>query len=441
MCGNVALISVNQGVAGWQVRRDWLRDALILDTVRGADSTGLAFVKHTAMKEPDYMKWALAGPEFVEMSPYKTVLSSPEKYAVLMGHNRAATRGAVTKHNAHPFTYGGITLCHNGTLRTRNGVDSTMIVDSEAVCKAFSEKGPIETLEKLQGAYALQWYDSDNQTYNIARNSERPLSFMFTEDNKICMVASDSWLLRVLANKHKLKIAGNKIWDLNPGHLVTFHFEETTLHEYTSEQFSINKGSTYTQNFTKGGTCAKETPKNKGDINTAMFLGNLGEKRRARYIKRLTEVGLSLGQTVSLVDCGFVSYKEDGTKGVGMVEGIIPLDKDLWVCGVAHKVSHFPGLESKETKLVGDIIGCAKRDKVTEVVLNALRIVPEVPAVNDMYEGPDKTIISGIELSKLCEDGCSVCNLSIDIILDGFYLEWDGDKPICPDCTCFQPED
>src|SRR5690606_8536689 len=108
MCGLV-------GVAGniTSVSDKIFRTLLILDTVRGEHSTGVAAVRRNT--EEVYLAKQLGNPfELFNDKRYDTAINSINK--VIIGHNRFATRGAVNKANAHPFENDLVVGAHNGTL-------------------------------------------------------------------------------------------------------------------------------------------------------------------------------------------------------------------------------------------------------------------------------------------------------------------------------------
>ena len=80
------------------------------------------------------------------------------------------------KKNAHPFQYKHITLMHNGYFSyVGKDHNDAHEVDSAAFTHAVADLGIDDALEKAYGSYALVYYDSDEETLNIARNSDRPL--------------------------------------------------------------------------------------------------------------------------------------------------------------------------------------------------------------------------------------------------------------------------
>lgn len=163
------------------------KNMLAFDQLRGVHSTGLFGLFRPYNKEPFYKvnKECMEGVDFVRSPMFANAIghvnqqgagvTSTEWAKAMFGHNRYATQGAINAVNAHPFTHGHITLAHNGTLRNQSLLpDSEKFeVDSENICYSINKIGVKETVKRLNGAFALIWFDSEKLTMNILRNSER----------------------------------------------------------------------------------------------------------------------------------------------------------------------------------------------------------------------------------------------------------------------------
>ena len=175
-----------------------------MDTLRGEHSTGLAAVSRHTDTVTTFKK-AVPGHEFLQYKQTDALFTGVNR--ALIGHNRFATKGLINAANAHPFTHGKITGAHNGTLVRQNLLpDHAMFdVDSENIIYSFDTIGVNETVSKLHGAYALTWWDAADSTFNLLRNSERPLYYLITKDNKTILYASEGEMLQAVANRNNIQ--------------------------------------------------------------------------------------------------------------------------------------------------------------------------------------------------------------------------------------------
>ena len=180
MCGLV-------GIAGNLQYTDevMMKRLFVFDYWRGTDSTGLAAINPKG--EHDIVKRACNPLDLFDSKQFDKALDARKSWAFL-GHNRAATLGAVNNENAHPFQYGDIIGAHNGTidkdswrrLEAAAGIETS--VDSAAIFASINAIGIDDTIELIEhgkisatGAWALVWYDNKDQTLRFLKNEHRPL--------------------------------------------------------------------------------------------------------------------------------------------------------------------------------------------------------------------------------------------------------------------------
>ena len=202
MCGLVGIVGTptSKGM-------DAFVASLVLDWVRGPHSTGVCAVHERrgpyTFKEVGHPFHILTSKTF-----NRKVFQNPYSFPVLMGHNRWATQGAKTKRNAHPFTHGHITLMHNGTLNKHidAGQPAEFDTDSESIAYAISKEGIAEVWRRLEGAACLAWWDDKDKTFNLIRNSQRPMWIATTKDSNAMFYASEPWIMEIAAKKNRIPL-------------------------------------------------------------------------------------------------------------------------------------------------------------------------------------------------------------------------------------------
>lgn len=238
MCGLVGIF----GADITPLEHDLFKWLLVLDSIRGEDSTGIAFKKKVTTSGKYYAcliknegtPYSLfsRNPELFDQKDFKMVNKTGERFEYLMGHNRSATAGAVNARNAHPFHINHITGCHNGTILT--GLHRLPWVTAELQGETDSEKMFLAlakgwTLQKIvdtvTGAIAFTWYNSKTNTYNLYRNKERPLFFAYNKQAGKVAYASEKWMLEVAAFKSKAFWAKTEIVELAENEHLEFQLD------------------------------------------------------------------------------------------------------------------------------------------------------------------------------------------------------------------------
>lgn len=179
MCGHV-------GVAGKLEFKDeaLMKRLLVFDYFRGPDSTGLAALRNNG--EVKIAKCAGSPIDLFDTGRFKEALSGHNS-TVFMGHNRFMTKGKITSQNAHPWQFGDIVGCHNGTLDQASWDELVKMtgekteVDSMALIQAIAMFGPEKVIPKIRGAWALVWFNTKENTLNFLRNKERPFWLAYSK--------------------------------------------------------------------------------------------------------------------------------------------------------------------------------------------------------------------------------------------------------------------
>lgn len=194
MCGHV-------GLAGnLEYKHEALMKRLLLiDVVRGADSTGLAAIR-TSGNAVNVTKVASHPFDLFDHKGFAAT-NTASSSKVLLGHNRLATKGKINRLNAHPFVEQHIVGAHNGTLdqtawtRLEEMLGEKFDVDSAALIAALDRFPVEEVIPEISGAWSLVWYDSRNDTLNFLRNKERPMWFAYSSAMDTLLWGSDYHIL------------------------------------------------------------------------------------------------------------------------------------------------------------------------------------------------------------------------------------------------------
>lgn len=243
MCGLVSVLSKKHyGFTKKQI--DIFSSLLFVDLLRGDDSTGV-FVA-TNKGEVALAKDAVDSLSFLKTSEYGKICNRALKEgAALIGHNRKATTGVIKDTNAHPFVVDDkVVLVHNGTLYGDHKKHADVEVDSHAIAHVIHENESLEkALQSLNGAYALIWYDVENQKVNFIRNNMRPLWWMETDDEWIW--ASEKNFLMWVQHRFDLRLKGKDpaYSELPPNTLNTFTYNPKDNDGWDIESVKVNTTS------------------------------------------------------------------------------------------------------------------------------------------------------------------------------------------------------
>lgn len=294
MCGLVGIVgSINA------TENKVFRDLLRLDVIRGPHSTGIAAQKRYN-HETAIVKKAMLPDELFDLKATSKVFNDYGTTRILLGHNRWATQGAINHVNAHPFEMDTIIGAHNGTLRNQTLLPDhhDFDVDSENIFHSFEKIGVRDTVKKLHGAYALTWFEKDDDRMNFLRNEERTLYYCFKDNNKTFFYASEKWMLEVALSRHGLKHQGILAFEPH------FHYklEIPALEKDEFENFYMTKVEAYVppkqnlpattnSNYWKGNPSTERKKSSGGNTSGAGTVENLENRRQTKNGGETSDTG------------------------------------------------------------------------------------------------------------------------------------------------------
>lgn len=288
MCGLVGAV----GNIDNKVERAF-KTLLVVDSLRGEHSTGVAAIGRYS--DPLIGKVVGNPFELFETAVYDKIMRRMNK--VLIGHNRFATTGGISRNNAHPFELGDVIGAHNGTLQGQHNLEdgSNFKVDSQALLNHISKHGVKNAIDKVGGAWALTWWNTATNTMNFLRNKERPLFLTETLDGKTLLWASEEWMLLVACNRAEISI--HKPWilpedihfSLTVPHvnevLSAMHQEEakSSYVPFTQPQGTVFIGRVTPPKQVSGGTKIVNIDDAKKKIVEDIYKGGLSDKKGVEF--------------------------------------------------------------------------------------------------------------------------------------------------------------
>jgi predicted glutamine amidotransferase len=455
MCGLVGMA----GSIGFQEKK-MFETMLELDIVRGKDSTGVVF----NTEEGTYIAKALDVP-YLGLYFDDTYIKGMEDKTVnlLLGHNRAATQGAISADNAHPFNFGTVYGAHNGTLSNTTQLDKPRLsVDSMSLYDHIASNGLEDALVKANGAYALTWFDSSNGTINFIRNSQRPLFWCLSSDGQTMFWASEVYFLQRAAKKARITLG--TIYDLREMHHYQIALPPRVglMSDKKFGKFRIKKSKGFQWSMYNGGSGSRfsaraaanisrlPTPTHTPSMTTKKFragnafiikhdarkpitfrvVGSEFPMNDAAYIKAYVvgdeDVEVHIAPMQGTPTWTFINQNHKYFKGrLSRFKSGYLLIKPSTVEAVAAPTSIFVPPVSKE---LTDLTGAAHPDHPF-VGLDE----PFEDIAGETYRVRDNEYVSRAEYLRLIAAGCCVCGDPVQEE-DEDSLEWFMDSPVCVRC-------
>ena len=452
MCGLTGIINLEES-ATWScdVNKKVFKELLEVTSLRGRHSTGIFTVPHDEKEKCNLLKRAITASEFVQLDEYEKVMKDFNEFRYLIGHARYATDGVISDSTAHPFIHENIVLVHNGSVQNKHelcqlsdmkGTDCD--VDSQALAFALSKNPIKDFVQKIEGAFTIVWYDTNNKKLHFIRNTERPLHFGIVEGSEQNIIfASEAEALYFVAKRNKLTLS--RIFSLDVGTLLTFNSN------YTFDIEKLYDGKKIYSAYSRQPYNWKQR---YGTHGSYQYQNMYDEPRRVddlfpdEVAKDFPDVDMDKGEHISfeLVEFNKYSNMNRGTltgivsssprytvKAYNMSKDSVPSGK--YLTGTLSSVSL--DREAKTSNL----------NEVYTLILDSASIREKSETSPDYFYDEDdefgiedlQYMVGGemVSLKKWYEKtqyGCDACQRPISASED-YLTSWtDAGKPICNDC-------
>jgi len=504
MCGLVGMANLN----AWSSpgRKSWFEKALFVDELRGDHSTGVIVVPKIKMgnqkqDNPKMVKKAMPASEFLRQPAVRTLLGYTDDAAVVIGHNRYATQGAIDDSNAHPFIHGNVALVHNGTLDNRTGLTHDHEIDSCAIAMTIGDTEPenyTKVLGELEGAFCLIWFNSLERKLYLTRNDERPLYIGYGSQDKTLFWASEEWMITELMTRgNAVDLLQAPPTKIKTGVLYSTSYDPSQTNVLTLEEEKYTQKPTWTSSYWTGSNYSNINYDKYPHVGTKNNVVNMVKKSGAGGVGTSKyKAPVHKGDKIYLDSVTWEEYNRKGTGSIISVSSdhvgvsiVIPnvskkewekfSDQWDWAVGTC---STMEAVWGEGTVSAIDAIKSGNQ-WVATVPFNSLSVdkydlslddsdVEDNPGtqlaeVNDWTEDPDDVFASDMageafkienekyvskdEWLKLTEDGCILCGKDI-CIGDAPEVRWsliilNGSEathaPYCPRCAeiYFDPQD
>lgn len=430
MCGIVGIMAHNGTMpVGYQ---KIFKELLIANTLRGDDSTGVLSL--VGKKKLLLYKDIVDGYALAQTQGYNEVVHKhTQNHRFLLGHNRAATAGSITKDEAHPFTFDKVIGVHNGTIssfgiwQNREPDMANFSVDSQKLYYLINKHGVDEVLKGIYGSYALVYYDRRTKTINFIRNRERPLIFAKGPNNSLFW-ASEKGMLQWILERNRIH---NVVYEVLPEDtLWTYKISDTTKRAERA-RVGVVEYQHYNAGYRVNNPYSR---KNKYRQNQRRLPTIIGPDNYYTSAEEEEDIDCRKEHLGKFCYQGFVGHKLIIT---GYLE-TYPFRK--FVVHDAQRVDYnnFRNHLLKFKPKYWD-----KHEKQYVVAIADIQVQPELPKTEerpkteDLIVGPHGTLVPATEFNLLVQHGCINCGETLGAA-DADDIYWTEEieaRPICGGCA------
>jgi len=460
MCGIVGMA----GPVATVKHEKMLKQMLIMDVLRGEDSTGV--VTQDIKGKTKVAKAALLPPDLFQMKQFKKSMQGT--LCAMIGHNRLATVGDVDYHSAHPFEHEHIIGVHNGTLqgwRSDLDDDAQFEVDSDCLIYNLAKNDPKDVFESIRGAWACVWINRRDNTINMTRNDKRTLFLSHSHAGDDLFFSSEEWMMQVASSRNDIKLR------------ETYPLRENVIYSWdlpTKGGFGLKKPRAQgitplppVQTYQSG---ARWNDRNTSRSGNNFAGANSGQGNNNQAQQPVNHKGEVIALTapkekicqdhnkefmsfqkkaVNFYAMEFVVFSSMATKEKrsGYLHGV--MSDDPW-----HDIKVYCDEADAEVlldhdgELRGEVTGysaswVSQQGKLMtgnlSVSYSSIDCIPDMGNKLDgvvvepqQVTGPFGQSIDKKEFEALAKDGCGVCSCNVQY---GDDCEWFNNAPICQECS------
>lgn len=401
MCGHVGIAwSSALGVN----KARFFEQALYADQLRGMDATGVALVDKD--NNVEVIKRALAASDFLQTRLGVRAVDQAEKAFIAMGHNRATTLGGNGDDKAHPFEFDRVVGAHNGTIYNHRTIMPVFnhTVDSQNLIASIDKHGVVDILKRIHtGSYAIVLYDKEEQKMIFARNEDRPLHILQTDEG--ILWASEASMLWWVA-------ARNNLIDKDT---TEVQVPEHTVLTYDCNNMEFDKARKFSPkapplHHGTGGTFGVYNHSNNGGSGSIRG-PNAGQIEGGHYDMWLNEAELKMAFNIETDDAIFVPHTFEEFKGQpknteirGKVFGYLYVEPDACAYPCIHynvSRSLYDEAYAEGSTLSVRVLGGHFTKEGNCVTLTAIEGKLDHEEARDLYKPPVSDLLGGAWVTGL----------------------------------------
>lgn len=432
MCGIAGVLGENLD----KKDAEFFRRLMFLSQWRGEDSTGIVMVRQPGIQiranakrgEPipaKFIKAAEPAAWFLDQKGVIKLLNENVPRSAMIGHTRAATVGAITDENAHPYDFDHVCGVYNGTT-SRFDIENGMKYDTdgEGLFAMLEQYGVEDGSKKILGfpkaPFALAMFDKRLNSIRFLRGGtdvdNRPLWFVWSEDKKRRYFCSDPWFIHTVARYMGVQLSKDGSVQFKRNVLVTVPLlEEDFLHKFSEVTLTpevkapvpfVGRNPAFRdkiESIRNSRQLAEHPPARRWDPERKMFISDDEADPLILALTSPTTSSVASGRTEGMASISARAvHWQDFTQAARDRKKVVA--EKPWPIGGAlskadiHDHAIFEALTKKTERTIMEALAEADADEEEA-----------------SYIGNHGFMITGTELQKVLNQGCANCGVVYDL--------------------------